>query len=176
MKTIIYKTIVIILIISILLPINSYAALTQEEAGDFIATFAENLVNNNSEEFVYSSDDAHRKPAYEGKKTSGIALDGNGNPISNGNFYNKYGVDCVGFVSFVVHNSLGIGEKNYTVFVSPQSKAVNNFELIEPKPDKSNLKRGDIIGVNNRNKCTSCNDLFGKWKSSKLYNRRYSNI
>lgn len=125
--------------------------MTQEEAGDYIATFAENLVKNNSDEFVYSSAPEHREPAYKGIKTSGIPQDGNGNPMPNKKFVNKYGVDCVGFVSFCVHNSLGIGNEDFTYFVTPQSRAyAPYFEEISPKPDPLNLKRGDIIGVNNR--------------------------
>lgn len=132
------KFIIVILIVCILFPRNIYA-MSKESAGDIIASYAEDLVNNYADEFIYSSDDEHRHPAYELKKTSGTSSEG----VS---FKNKYGVDYVGFVSFVVHNSIGIGGQEYTEFVVPSSGLKGNyFEEISPKPDIKNLKRGDII-------------------------------
>lgn len=133
------RFIIVILIICILFPGNVYA-ITQEQAGETIAKFAEDLVNNHKDEFIYSWADSHRHPAYKLEKTSGVSEP---NGVS---FTNKYGVDCVGFVCFVVHNSIGIGGEEYTEFVTPQSGVKGSyFEEISPKPDINNLKRGDII-------------------------------
>ncbi len=133
------KFVIIILIICILFPRNVYA-ITQEQAGETIAQFAENLVNNYSSEFIYSWTDSQRYAAYRLEKTSGVTSHG----VS---YQNKYALDCVGFVSFCIHNSLGIGNEDFTFFVTPQSGAyAPYFEEISPKPDLSNLQRGDIIG------------------------------
>lgn len=133
------KLIILILIVCILFPGNVYA-INKESAGEVIACYAEDLVKNHSEEFIYSWDNEHRYPAYELKKTSGTSS-------STGlSFTNKYGVDCVGFVSFVVHNSLGIGKEEYTEFVVPPNGTKGSyFEEISPKPDINDLQRGDII-------------------------------
>lgn len=133
------KFIIVILIICILFPGNVYA-INQEQAGETIAQFAEDLVNNHKDEFIYSWANSHRYPAYKLEKTSGIS-----EPYGV-SFTNKYGVDCVGFVCFVVHNSIGIGGEEYTEFVTPRSGVKGSyFEEISPKPDINNLKRGDII-------------------------------
>lgn len=133
------KIIVIMLIICILFPKN-VLAMSQEQAGETIAQFAENLIKNYSAEFIYSWTDSQRFAAYKCEKTSGVT--------NYGIDYNdKYALDCVGFVSFCVHNSLKIGNEDFTFFVTPQSGAyAPYFEEITPKPDLSNLKRGDIIG------------------------------
>ncbi len=133
------KLIILILIVCILFPGNVYA-INKESAGEVIACYAEDLVKNHSEEFIYSWDNEHKYPAYELKKTSGTSS-------STGlSFTNKYGVDCVGFVSFVVHNSLGIGKEEYTEFVVPPNGTKGSyFEEISPKPDINDLQRGDII-------------------------------
>ena len=133
------KIIVIILIICILFPKN-VLAMSQEQAGETIAQFAENLIKNYSAEFIYSWTDSQRFAAYKGEKTSGVT--------NYGIQYNdKYALDCVGFVSFCIHNSLKIGNEEFTFFVTPQNGAYEPyFEEITPKPDLSNLKRGDIIG------------------------------
>ncbi len=133
------KLIILILIVCILFPGNVYA-INKESAGEVIACYAEDLVKNHSEEFVYSWDSEHRYPAYELKKTSGTSSS------TKLSFTNKYGVDCVGFVSFVVHNSLGIGREEYTEFVVPPNGTKGSyFEEISPKPDINDLQRGDII-------------------------------
>lgn len=138
------KIVIITLIICILFPFilfpNSSYAILQEVAGRTIAEYAEDLVNNHSDEFIYSWADEHRQPAYKLQKTSGIS-DPDG--IS---FTNKYGVDCVGFVNFVVHNSIGIGGEEYTEFVVPGTGVKGNyFEELSPKPDINSLQKGDII-------------------------------
>lgn len=133
------KFVIIILIICILFPGKAYA-ITQEQAGETIAQFAEDLVNNYPSEFIYSWTDSQRYAAYRLERTSGVTSHG----VS---YQNKYAFDCVGFVSFCIHNSLGIGNQDFTFFVTPQSGAyAPYFEEISPKPDLSNLQRGDIIG------------------------------
>lgn len=133
------KFIIIILIICILFPGKAYA-ITQEQAGETIAQFAEDLVNNYPSEFIYSWTDSQRYAAYRLERTSGVTSHG----VS---YQNKYAFDCVGFVSFCIHNSLGIGNEDFTFFVTPSKRAyAPYFEEISPKPDLSNLQRGDIIG------------------------------
>lgn len=133
------RFIIIILIICILFPGKAYA-ITQEQAGETIAQFAEDLVNNYPSEFIYSWTDSQRYAAYRLERTSGVTS----HEVS---YQNKYAFDCVGFVSFCIHNSLGIGNEDFTFFVTPQSGAyAPYFEEISPKPDLSNLQRGDIIG------------------------------
>lgn len=97
-------------------PNNNVKALTQSQAAQAIAEFALNVANNHAAETYYVSPESyHRVNAYKGIKT--YSVDGK----------KVFGFDCNGFVSFVVHNSIGIGGESFTKFAYPvTSKWVPN--------------------------------------------------
>lgn len=129
---------------------DSCYALTSKEAGEVLAQFAINFANNygaNAEEHgkenqtVYSWNDEHRGPAYNKIKTSGI---GGG---SNQSFSNKYAMDCVGWVSFAIHNALNInstvsGSYGFEYFVVPTDCVGVDYSIMETV--SGTLQLGDI--------------------------------
>lgn len=134
---------------------NDVQALTQEEAGEYIAEFAINFHKDHASETIYSltgwedNTNSHRAYAYRGQKVSGTASVSN-NMASNGmkpmSFTDKYGMDCVGWVSFCIHHSLGLGDANtFTMWVTPQNGAVagNGFYQVTD----GSKKPGDILAT-----------------------------
>ncbi len=85
-------------------------ALTQEEAGQYFAQFAINFFDNYADQTVYSLRGADRTAAYNGNTTNG-----------------KYAMDCVGWVSFVIHQSTNLngnetntgGDDNIYIYAQP---------------------------------------------------------
>ncbi len=69
---------------------DSYA-MTQEEAGTYIASYATNFTKEHGPETVYSLINSDRKMAYNLQKVEGY-----------------YRMDCVGFVNLVLHQSIGL--------------------------------------------------------------------
>lgn len=91
---------------------DSMYALSQDDAGRYIAEFAINFFENYADQTVYSYENQHRAAAYWGNKTSGIAEPG------SRQYSDKYAMDCVGWVSFVIHQSLNLkGGTPYGGFV-----------------------------------------------------------
>lgn len=132
-------------------------AMSQKEAGETIAKFAINFANNYGKETYYSlggcnganynsNTESHRAYAYRGIKTSGTAYKSTNNRlVYNGEFQNKYAMDCVGLVSFAIHNSLGLGDANsFTVFISPQNPHDGANDWME-RVNISSRMPGDII-------------------------------
>lgn len=143
--------IVIVMFFIALLFSNSSYAVTRERAGEALANFAKNFYQNYGDQTQYVSGEnlEKRETTY-----TGITVDG------------KYQFDCVGWVSFAVHQCLHIGNENFTYFaVPPGGDNVgvgfgNGFELIKGSydTDKSidrtevealvesgELKPGDIL-------------------------------
>lgn len=89
----------IILLYSIIPPKNIYAeevsGLTQDKAGEILATFAVDFYNRYGEQTEYCNDGdllyEHRKQAYNGNMVNG-----------------KYHMDCVGWINFAIHHSLNM--------------------------------------------------------------------
>lgn len=127
--------IVIIMFFIALLFSNSSYAVTQERAGEGLANFAKNFYN------MYQS---YTKYSVEGRETTytGITVDG------------QYKFDCVGWISFAIHQCLGIGEDEFTYFAVPpgvynnvrnDAGYFNGFELIKGKIDENtSLTRNEV--------------------------------
>lgn len=125
-------------------------------AGGYIAAMAEDLLSNHYDEMIYDYNCAYRIRAYHGKKApEGTAYDTSMQPI--GSTKDKYAVDCVGFVSMVVHHATGLGtynDKYMTFFAKPdgttsdatavnsKGETVNCFDKII---SSANAQRGDIV-------------------------------
>lgn len=147
------KTKKLLILFLLFISFNTSYALTQTEAGEIIAQFAINFFDNYASETIYSLTDwtndstSHRAYAYRGEKVSGMAkpsknmTDKGMKPVS---FTNKYGMDCVGFVSFCIHQSLKLGSNTtFSYFVTPQSGASNGFY----KVTDGTRKPGDILAT-----------------------------
>lgn len=155
------KSIILILVFFMLfsyvnpLIMNKVYAYNQEQCGDILSKFCINFYNNYNDETIYSWNNDQRGQAYKGIKTSGKSSKGV-------TYTNKYAMDCVGWVSFAIHQSLGIGGEEFKVFVSPpggencESYDSNYFEVVcgSISGDKSInseilsgtiLKPGDIL-------------------------------
>ena len=111
-------------------------AMSQSDAGKYIAEFSVNFFENYAEQTVYSYDDNQRTLAYKGIKTSGITSA----PYYK-SFSDKYAFDCVGWVSFVIHQSLGLGSNStMTFFGQPRGYGqvgafFNGFKAIKGNPN-----------------------------------------
>ncbi len=128
-KTITIFLTLIILLYSIIPPKKIYAVETSE-VGNAIASVAEDWVNGHAAETKYhylsvgvietnpnspqyNVSEYHRMQAYKGIKTT---IDGK----------TRYWMDCVGFVSTVIHSATGLGSSEFTYFAGPiQSRADN---------------------------------------------------
>ena len=135
---------------------NGDERVDSETAGGYIAAMAEDLLKNHYEEMIYDFNCAYRIRAYHGKKApEGTAYNTSMQPI--GSTKDKYAVECVGFVSMVVHNATGLGtynEKYMTFFAKPdgttsdatavnsKGETVNCFYKIA---SSANARRGDIV-------------------------------
>ena len=138
MKTIkkIAGLLAIVICILLLKQNNSYA-MTQEEAGRYIGSYAKNFVEKCANETMYmchvpGANDA-RAAAYNLQK------------YSNG----YYGMDCVGFVSMVIHQSIGLDDEpnvrdGSSGFIVP-TDCTNNWYSTCCFEEVSDLKVGDIV-------------------------------
>jgi len=99
------------------------AVVTQEDAGEAMATFAKNFASNYGASTIYG----YAGLAYEGKKVG-----------------MKYQLNEEGWISFVVHNSLNYGTEFLRLFVRVYNKptCVDGFEFV--LADKS-------VGINSSN-------------------------
>ena len=95
---------------------DSLQALTQEEAGKYIAEFAINFFDNYADQTIYSSKNDQRSQAFKGEKTSGITSHG-------ATYSDKYAMDCVAWVSFVINQSMklkgGAAYGGFTIYAQP---------------------------------------------------------
>lgn len=115
---------------------SSIFAMSQSDAGKYIAEFSVNFFENYADQTVYSYDDNQRTLAYRGIKTSGKTSA----PYYK-SFSDKYAFDCVGWVSFAIHQSLGIGSNStMTFFGQPRGYGqvgafFNGFKAIKGNPN-----------------------------------------
>lgn len=124
-------------------------ALTQDEAGQYIAEFAINFCKNYADQTIYSWTDSHRFRAYNDVKTTGSV--GSGGALNGTYFENKYAMDCVGWVSFAIHHALGIDSNirgsvdgyTFSYFVVPTNCSGTDTSIMEKV--NGALKPGDIL-------------------------------
>lgn len=136
-----YKLFLIIIfsLVCITLKNNNIFAMTQSDAGKYISEFSVNFFQNYADQTVYSYADNQRNLAYQGIKTSGVTSA----PYYK-RFSDKYAFDCVGWVSFVIHQSLGIGsDTKMTFFGQPHGYGqfgafYNGFTAIKGNPNSWN--------------------------------------
>lgn len=129
--------------------INCVQALTQDEAGQYIAEFAINFRDKYADQTIYSWTNSHRFRAYNDVKTSGNV--GSGGALNGTSFQDKYAMDCVGWVSFAIHHALGINSNitgsddgyKFSYFVVPTSCTGTDLSIMERV--NGELKPGDIL-------------------------------
>ena len=139
MKNKIKKIIIIWCIILIIFNNNFSYGVTVEEAGEALASYSYNFYKLGekgegaaltryrvNDVDLDNSGQSGRAMAYEGKKKEGY-----------------YQMDCVGWVSFAIHNCLKIGEDKFSFFVTPQRGADNYPNYFEPVT--GDYKPGDIL-------------------------------
>lgn len=142
-KKIIISIIAVMCITIILFNNFSYAVVTKDDAGFAIAQFSKNYIIDYSQQTEYGSDNAE---AYKGNDIDG-----------------KYQFNEVGWISFVIHNSLGAGnaDNSYTKFVTLANDSSNTigvsngFEFVKGGTDVSkslnqkdverDIREGDIL-------------------------------
>ena len=136
-KTILILLISIMLLYSIIPSKTVYAddsetLSSSAEAGQIIANFARDMVENHAHETIYDFGEYWKNPnnpyyngtsnygrlmAYQGVKVTGYAQ--NADQDEEKYAKEKYFMDCVGFVSFCIHHSLGINGNADGNFVAP---------------------------------------------------------
>lgn len=138
---------------------NDVHAMTSEEAGKYVAEFAINFFDAHASETIYSYTQSQRSAAYQGNKTSGIS--GSAHPTS---FTDKYGIDCVGWVSMAIHQAIGIGGTDWGEFGIPYPNNApgffNGYECVLGQGGSRNkislselkqkLKPGDVLLKNDK--------------------------
>lgn len=132
----VFKLIIIVTLLTIVFPYSAVSAVTAEYAGKAIASFAINFYENHRNEVCGDWSDnlfQYRKDAY------------NDNPTlqKNGKMY--LGMDCVGWVNYVIHHALGIDDIDpySSGWVTPQAN--QNGQQGFSKVSGQDLKPGDII-------------------------------
>lgn len=139
-KTITIFLILVILLYSIIPPKTTYAeevsGLTQDRAGEILATFAVDFFTRYGSQTKYSGGDtcySDRQEAYNGNMVNGY-----------------YRMDCVGWINFAVHHSLNMstGDGGYSTgfAVPPGNNSTGfyyGFELVE-----GNSRGGTTISKN----------------------------
>lgn len=139
-----FKKLLITIIIFVVLFNNHSYALTQEEAGNTLAQFATNFFNEHGQETWYDYG-PERERAYRG------IISGDG----------RYHFDCVGWISFAVHQSLRMGSEAFTYFAVPPGRGniprySNGFSLVKGSETNPNallsqeevereIRPGDIL-------------------------------
>lgn len=154
-KTITIFLALIILLYSIIPPKIAYAedvsGLTQDRAGEILATFAVDFYNRYGDQTEYCDEDLlyeHRQQAYNGNMVNG-----------------KYHMDCVGWINFAVHHSLNMNTVSggySSGFAVPPGNMTTGFRdgfecvygneyggsTISKDQIVANAKKGDILFKN----------------------------
>ena len=127
----------------VILP-SSVSAMSKEEAGMYVAQFALNFAEKYGQDTYYTTANytdnvnSPRAYAYRGQKYNMSSSKGSGE---------HYWLDCVGWVSMAIHQSLGIGSPDtFTIWAVPTQYANINqsgFEL--DSFSEESLKPGDIL-------------------------------
>lgn len=134
------KIIAILILFVTLFPYTTCLAISQAEAGVAIARYAYNFcmkygANSANNQTIYDWSE-NRISGYKLMFTSGVAE----GPRGTKSFTNKYPMDCVGFVSTMIHQSLGIGsDDTITFFIDPQNIPSTYFE-----PVNGAVQPGDV--------------------------------
>ena len=96
-----YIIIVVVIFVSLcFFTATDVQAVSAEEAGQYIAEFAINFFDAHASETKYGV--TGRASAYQGNKSGGT-----------------YTMDCVGWLSFAVHQATGLGDSSFTEFAVP---------------------------------------------------------
>lgn len=142
-KTIIILLIMIITIYSLIPPKPVQAANAVYEVGQAIADVANDFYYNHASETIYDYTCSFRGQAYLNQKSSGLA-ENTRRELKE--FTNKYAIDCVGFVSMIMHCATGLGDDTFTVFARPTlyNNTVALPKYFEEWP-QSTARPGDII-------------------------------
>ncbi len=152
------KIIIILIVFIILFPYTVTLAISQEEAGKAIAKYSYNFCmklgyNSGNNMCIYDWS-SNRKKGYKLQLTSGVAEASEGRTKS---FTNKYPMDCVGFVSTMIHQSLGIGGEEFTYFVTPGGGDSPYVEKVS-----GSAKPGDI-GCSKKHVWVYLGNMQGRW-------------
>ena len=145
------KIIVILILIDMLFPYMALAAASadQQAVGTALALYAYSFcmrygANSGNNQTVYDHDDAgttDREYGYKLLLHSGIAQR---NPSPKTKSYtNKYPMDCVGFVSTMLHQSLGIGGEHFTFFITPSGPKGNYFTKVTGEWEVGDVLQSD---------------------------------
>lgn len=162
LKKLMIITLMLIIVIFSLIPPKPViaASKTIEDVGSAISSVAKDFSSRYASESIYDcgikggyyNDSVDRlveefwgrEQAYQNKKTTGIAYDLGGNATP---YEDKYAMDCVGFVSMIIHRATGLGAKTFTYFAQPtrydNGSGVCGTFFENPKDNV--IKEGDII-------------------------------
>lgn len=137
-KLIVIELIAITIIFSLIPPKISYGLTSaQSTVGNAITATANDFFNRFASQTIYDygytythpisgeyvEDSWSRKMAYENTMTSGY-----GYYWGEYHYYEKkYAMDCVGFVSMIIHRSTGLGGSSFSYFGVPQSCVGNDY-------------------------------------------------
>lgn len=151
------KIIISLILIGLLIPcgkifaVEPVGGLTPAQAGQILAQYAENFcmtygANSSSNQTIYDWSD-NRNHGYRLEKFSGTA-EGYYEPYPS--YTDKYPMDCVGFVSAMIHQALGIGGENFTEFITPQTGVYDDLDVPGTgneyfKETSENPQPGDIL-------------------------------
>lgn len=160
-KKLIATILTIITILFCLIPSKGTFAATsnQNQVGQAIANTAIDFFNKYASETIYDygynywnsnagvevPDCWGRKMAYKNIMTSGNAYRNLGNGIKEPDPYEKkFAIDCVGFVSMIVHEATGLGGSSFSYFGVPQSCSGNDYTHFDELSGVTPMA-GDII-------------------------------
>lgn len=153
MKKILKRFTIIIMIFIMLLSLcankevkaDSSQTSEQAECGNILAAFCINFWNDHHEQTIWDAS-SNREITYTGQTINGI-----------------YHFDCVGWVSFAVHQSLKLGDETFTYFAVPPGNGnnpffANGFELIKGSATDNSvqisiddIQPGDILFATGHN-------------------------
>ncbi len=148
-KLIIIELIAIIIIFSLIPPKVSYGVTSaQSEVGKAIADTANDFFDRFAEKTIYHYGDEYgehpitgewvgtswsRKMAYENTMTSGYAYyrEPGASTRSPHEYNHMYAMDCVGFVSMIMHRATGLKGNTFEYFGVPQTCTGTDYNLFD---------------------------------------------
>lgn len=157
-KLIVIELIAITIIFSLIPPKVSYGVTSaQSTVGNAIADTANDFFNRFATQTIYNyglPEYSHpdtgewvpvswsRKMAYENIMTSGYAYYHKEDPPIK--YEKKFAMDCVGFVSMIIHRATGLGGNSFSWFGVPQSCSGNDYTHFDELSGVEAIA-GDII-------------------------------
>ncbi len=123
-----------------------------DTAIDFFNRFATSTVYDYGRDYeyngIYVPDSWGRKKAYQNIMTSGMAYRNLGNGYKELEVYShKYAIDCVGFVSMIIHRATGLGNSTFSYFGVPTTCYGTDYTHFEKVTFENTVETlpGDII-------------------------------